>query len=180
MAGEGEVPGAPGERSLDVRRVTHRLLPWLLGGGIVLLDQITKAVVLNRLEPGRMVTVVYPYVQFVHVRNPGVAFGLDLGALSRPFFIFSSLMVLGVLVLLYRSTRPDERLKRVALVVLCAGAVGNLIDRIRWAEGVVDFIRVSIWNREWPIFNLADVAVTAGAVMLGIALLAATRRTRHF
>lgn len=172
--------GLTGLEPAQVRKRLRRATPWVLALAIVLADQITKHIVLATVETGSMVTVIEPYVQFVRVRNPGIAFGLNLGSLSRPFFIVASLAVLGVLVSLYRSTPPEERLRRIAIVVLCAGAIGNLIDRVRWSEGVVDFIRVVIWGREWPIFNVADMAVTVGAVLLGLSLLAETRPRRTF
>ena len=158
----------------------HRLMPWLIGALIVLVDQVSKQLVLASIEPREYVSIVQPYVQLVNVRNPGIAFGLHLGALSRPFFILASMAVLAAMISLYRGTERSDRLRRLGIVVLCAGAVGNLIDRIRWAEGVVDFIRVVLWAREWPIFNFADVAVTAGAVMLGASLLRETQPRRDF
>ena len=74
----------------------------------------------------------------------------------------------------------SDRLRRLSVAVLCAGAIGNLIDRIRWTEGVVDFIRLAILGYEWPIFNVADMAVTSGAILLGISLLAEGRKRRAF
>ena len=179
-AGAGGVEAKAGAVVLDLRAAARRATPWLIGAGVLLTDQLTKQLVLERLPTGRILTVIHPYLQFVHVRNPGIAFGLHLGDFSRPFFILASLAVLGVLVSLYRATPRSERLRRLAIVILCAGALGNLIDRVRWSEGVVDFIRVVIWGREWPIFNVADMAVTLGAVLLGLSLLAEARPRRGY
>ena len=67
---------------------------------------------------------------------------------------------------LYRSTRDGDLLRTLAISLVCAGAVGNLIDRIRSAQGVVDFIDVGIGDARWPTFNVADMAVSIGAFLL--------------
>ena len=156
------------------------LFPWIIAFGILLTDQITKQFVLARLEGGMIVPVIGEYLSFTYVRNPGIAFGLHLGAWSRPFFVATALVVLGALISFYRSIPREDRLRRLALAVLCAGAIGNLIDRIRWSEGVVDFIRLAVGGYEWPIFNVADMAVTSGAILLGISLLTEGRKPREF
>ena len=156
------------------------LFPWVVAVGILLADQITKQFVLARLAAGDIVEVVGSYLTFTYVRNPGIAFGLHLGAFSRPFFVLTALLVLAALVSFYRTTPRRDRLRRLAIAVLCAGAIGNLIDRVRWTEGVVDFIRLAVAGYEWPIFNVADMAVTTGAILLGISLLAEGRKQRHF
>ena len=156
------------------------LFPWIVALCILIADQITKQWVLKRLVSGDIMPVVGEYLSFTHVRNPGIAFGLHLGAWSRPFFVLTALLVLGALVAFYRTVPRSDRLRRLSIAVLCAGAIGNLIDRIRWTEGVVDFIRLAILGYEWPIFNVADMAVTSGAILLGISLLAEGRKRRAF
>ena len=156
------------------------MFPWLVGIVILLADQITKQFVLSRLTTGDLVPVVGDYLSFTYVRNPGIAFGLHLGAFSRPFFVLTATAVLGALIAFYRTVPREDRMRGLAIAVLCAGALGNLIDRIRWTEGVVDFIRLSVAGYEWPIFNIADMAVTTGAILLGISLLAEGRKRRTF
>lgn len=156
------------------------LFPWFFALGILVADQITKQVALARLEAGIIVPVVGEYLSFTYVRNPGIAFGLHLGAWSRPFFVLTALIVLFGLIAFYRSIPRQDRLRRLAVAILCAGAIGNLIDRIRWSEGVVDFIRLAVGDYEWPIFNVADMAVTSGAILLAISLLTEGRPRRAF
>ena len=156
------------------------VFPWVIGGTILAADQITKQFVLSRLVGGDIVPVVGEYLSFTYVRNPGIAFGLHMGAWSRPFFVLTATVVLGGLIAFYRTVPRSDRLRRLAIAILCAGAIGNLIDRIRWSEGVVDFIRLAVAGYEWPIFNIADMAVTTGAVLLGISLLAEGRKKRAF
>lgn len=156
------------------------LFPWAIALAILVADQVTKQMVLASLEAGRLVPVIGSYLSFTYVRNPGIAFGLHLGAFSRPFFVLTALAVLAALIAFYRSTPRADRLRRLAIAILCAGAIGNLIDRIRWSEGVVDFIRLAVAGYEWPIFNVADMAVTVGAILLGVSLLTEGRQPRPF
>lgn len=156
------------------------LFPWVIALVILATDQVTKQMVLGSIEAGSLVPVISPYLSFTYVRNPGIAFGLHLGAFSRPFFVLTAIAVLAALIGFYRSTPRVDRLRRLSIAVLCAGAIGNLIDRIRWSEGVVDFIRLSVAGYEWPIFNVADMAVTFGAILLGVSLLTEGRKPRPF
>ena len=71
---------------------------------------------------------------------------------------------------LVRSTRAGDRMRLLALALVCGGAFGNLIDRIRSPQGVVDFIEVGIGSYRWPTFNVADSAITVGAIALAISL----------
>ena len=84
-------------------------------------------------------------------------------------------VALAVLGALYRATRPAEHLRTLALALVSAGAIGNLIDRIRWSVGVVDFIDVGIGAHRFWTFNVADSAVSVGAILLGWVLLQADR-----
>ena len=172
--------GTAGAAVPSARSRVDALFPWAIALVILAVDQITKHMALGSLEAGRLVPVVGSYLSFTYVRNPGIAFGLHLGAFSRPFFVLTAIAVLVALIGFYRTTPREDRLRRLAIAVLCAGAIGNLIDRIRWSEGVVDFIRLAVAGYEWPIFNVADMGVTTGAILLGISLLTEGRKPRPF
>ena len=91
-----------------------------------------------------------------------------------------TLAALGILVRLYRSTRPGDTARTLAVALVAGGAIGNLIDRIRSAAGVVDFIDIGIGFHRWPTFNVADMAVTTGAFLLAWVLWMEDRtRERH-
>jgi signal peptidase II len=83
-----------------------------------------------------------------------------------------ALTVVALLILgrLYVSTQPGDRTRVTALALVCGGAIGNLIDRIRSGRGVVDFLDVGVGSARWPTFNMADVAVSTGAFLLAIVL----------
>lgn len=131
-------------------------------------DFITKKLALQWLVPRSLPRDVFgEWFRLALVRNPGAAFGLNVGIYSR--YIFMGLTIVALLILgrLYRSTRAGDVSRVLALALVCGGAVGNLIDRVTSAEGVIDFIDVGISEiTRWPTFNVADMAVSFGAFLL--------------
>ena len=103
--------------------------------------------------------------------NRGAAFGLHLGEWSRPVFIVFTLVTVSWLIGVYRRTISDQRMRRLGIALVCAGALGNLIDRAASADGVVDFLGpYDLGFMMWPIFNVADILVVAGIIALMISL----------
>ena len=116
------------------------------------------------------VPVVGEWMQLRLVFNPGAAFGVSVGSWSRVGF---SVIAVGAILLLARVSRraePGDRLRQLACGLVAGGAAGNLIDRIRSAQGVVDFLDVGIGPHRWPTFNVADIGVTVGAFALAWSL----------
>ena len=137
---------------------------------IVALDIVTKLVVVRVLPPYLGVPLVGDAFQLRLVYNSGAAFGLNVGEHSRWIFMALSVAAIVVLVSMLRSMRSGDRLRLYALAAICAGALGNLIDRIRSPRGVVDFLDIGLGALRWPTFNVADMAVTCGAVALALSL----------
>ncbi|MDR0577444.1 MAG: signal peptidase II [Candidatus Accumulibacter sp.] len=140
--------------------------PWLwLAGIVVLLDQLGKWIALDALRPGES-RYVAPFWNWVLAFNPGAAFSFlsDAGGWQRWFFTVLSLAVSVWIVALLRK-RPGEFPLSLSLALVLGGALGNVIDRIRFGA-VVDFIQWHAAGYYWPAFNLADSAITAGAVLL--------------
>lgn len=139
-------------------------------GVVVALDIITKRIVENTLVLYDPVPVIGDFFRLTYIFNRGAAFGLHLGGASR--FIFMGLAIVAVVVLfgMYRGTPWTDRVRLLAIASVTGGAIGNLIDRVRWDRGVVDFLDFGIGNTRWPVFNVADIAVTCGAVLLAISL----------
>ena len=159
---------ASSARKTPKRRDVNLFLSVILGLGVVLVDVITKALASSLLPPnGAPQTVIGQVVRLALVYNPGAAFGLYLGAYSRWIFMGLTAVALVVLWRLFRETRPEQRFRAVAIALVAAGAIGNLIDRIRSDLGVVDFLDVGIGVHRWPTFNVADMAVSVGALLLG-------------
>jgi signal peptidase II len=140
---------------------------------VVLLDQVTKAWILATLRLHEGFPLIDGFFSIVHVRNPGAAFGFLASAspLFRSLFFLAVTIAAILLILHYlRQTGIKELSLVFALALILAGAVGNLIDRVRFGE-VVDFLDVYIGTHHWPAFNVADSAITTGACLLALLIL---------
>jgi signal peptidase II len=148
----------------------ERRLFWGTAAAVIVADFITKLIAEALLARRLPVQVLGEVVQLRLVYNEGAAFGLHLGENSRWIFFGLAIVALFVLGSLVRSTSPGDRFRLTALALVCGGAVGNLIDRVRSAQGVVDFVDIGIGAWRWPTFNVADSAITIGAIALGLSL----------
>jgi signal peptidase II len=134
---------------------------------VVAIDLVTKLIAASTLSPQHIPhEILGTHLRLTLVYNPGAAFGLNLGVYSRWIFMALTAGALVILGRLYQATRQGDFLRTMALGLVCGGAVGNLIDRIRSAHGVVDFIDVGVGDLRWPTFNVADMAVSVGAFLL--------------
>jgi signal peptidase II len=138
---------------------------------VAVLDVVTKAIAVRALLPQRLPHPVWGNaLRFTLVYNPGAAFGLHLGPQSRWIFTALTIVALVILTRLYRATMRGDAPRVLALALVCGGAIGNLLDRLRSDLGVVDFIDVGFGDARWPTFNVADMAVSCGAVLLAYVL----------
>jgi signal peptidase II len=150
-----------------MRSRSNALRFWPLLAGVAVFDVVTKAMAVQGLGPQRVPhDVIGSVVRFTLVYNPGAAFGLHVGPLSRWIFTALTIVALVILGRLYAATTRGDVPRVLALALVCAGAIGNLLDRLRSDMGVVDFIDVGFGDARWPTFNVADMAVSAGAVLL--------------
>jgi signal peptidase II len=147
-----------------------RRLFWGTAAAVIVADFITKMIAEAQLARRLPLSVIGDVFQLRLVYNEGAAFGLHLGENSRWIFFGLALLALFVLGSLVRSTRPGDRFRLASLALVCGGAVGNLIDRVRSARGVVDFVDIGVGSWRWPTFNVADSAITIGAIALGLSL----------
>jgi signal peptidase II len=144
---------------------------------VVVGDVITKRMAVSRLDFAVPRQIIGDWLQFTLVFNSGAAFGTTVGDRSRWIFTVLAVAILIVLVRMAYHSRPDERWKLIALGLVCGGAIGNLIDRLRWTHGVVDFIDVGVHAHRFWVFNVADSAVSVGAAMLVLILWLEDRRS---
>jgi signal peptidase II len=143
---------------------------------LVATDCTTKEVAVDKLQPLHTPhEVVGSVIRFTLAHNPDAAFGFDLdpylGSWARPVLIAAIIAILLTLLRMYVTTAPRARLAAAGLALACGGAIGNLIDRFRFPAGVVDFIDVGIGANRFWIFNVADVGVAIGTVLIGLALI---------
>ena len=134
---------------------------------VVLADQLTKSIASSQLVLGQPVPVLGDIVRFTLVHNTGAAFGLFPGS-RGPFIVISVLAIAVVLNLFLREAYRGLH-HRVLLGCILGGAIGNLIDRVRLGW-VVDFIDVGAGEWRWPVFNIADSAVTLGVILFAWSL----------
>ncbi|MDK2888706.1 MAG: signal peptidase [Thermoanaerobacter sp.] len=132
---------------------------WLTALIVLVVDQFSKGLVQYLMYEGQSVPIIPHVFHLTYVRNPGAAFGLF--AHRTTFFIVATLLVVAGAVAGALRLPPGHRLLRLSLGLLVGGALGNLIDRLRFGL-VVDFLDFRIW----PVFNLADTAIVTGAFLL--------------
>ena len=151
---------------------------YALAGLVVVLDQLSKWVVLNHIQFGETIYVA-PFWNWVLTFNPGAAFSFlaDQPGWQRWFF---AVLALGVSAWIAYELKkqPQQTLPSLALTLIMGGALGNVIDRVRFGA-VVDFIQWHAAGYYWPAFNVADSAITLGAVLLVFAQLFTTKHQEN-
>ncbi|MFZ5774674.1 MAG: signal peptidase II [Thermodesulfobacteriota bacterium] len=138
---------------------------------VVLLDQWSKALVMEHFTLYELRPVIPGLFNLTHLTNTGAAFGMLAGAQTtwrQLFFVGVAVVALGVMIFSFKHFRSQSRLYIHALGLIAGGAVGNLIDRVRFGA-VVDFLDFYVGSHHWPAFNVADSAITVG---VGLFLLA--------
>jgi len=155
----------------------YRLL-LIVSAVLLVLDQATKLYIDSCFALYESVPVFEDFFHITYVRNKGAAFGIFADSSVRiPFFIaVSTVAAIGIL-WYYRRLQAGQSLLRWALALVFAGAVGNLIDRIRLGE-VIDFLDVHWYQYHWPAFNVADSAITVGVGLLLLDLWFEERRKK--
>jgi signal peptidase II len=154
-----------------MKNIPHRAkIFWPLFAGWVVMDYVTKRLVESRLVPHVPNDIVGDWIRFSLNYNTGAAMNISLGDSSRVVFTVTALLMIGLIVSMYLRTRTDETAQPLALALIAGGALGNLLDRLRSAKGVVDFIDVGIGDSRFWTFNVADAGVTCGAVLLILVL----------
>ena len=141
--------------------------------GILVLDQWTKSLIIQKLLLYQKVEVIQGFFNILHVRNTGGAFGIfggDKGGLGSILFVVVSLIAIGVIIFLFIKIKEDEKTLALSFSLILSGAIGNLIDRLRYGE-VIDFLDFYLSSTHWPTFNVADSAICIGIGLMALELL---------
>jgi signal peptidase II len=152
----------------DTTRVVRKYLIFSgIALGVVVLDQLTKMLVLHHMPLHDSIPIIPGFFSLTHVHNPGGAFGFmarNSSPLRHWLFLLAAVFALGMILYFYHQTPRNRPFFGAALALIFGGAIGNLIDRLRFGE-VVDFLDVYVGYLHWPTFNVADSAVTVGVII---------------
>jgi len=138
----------------------------------VLLDQASKLQIMQTMRLHESIPVVPDFFSITYIRNPGAAFGLlasSSNGFRLAFFGFASLFALGILGTIFYRLKPDDWGGQLSVAAVFGGAIGNLLDRVRFGE-VIDFLDVYVGAYHWPAFNVADAAISVGVCFLAFHL----------
>ncbi len=145
-------------------KLQQRRIPlFLLAAIVLILDQTSKFIVCRIILPGGSLPVIENVFHLTHIQNKGAAFGLFPD--QTVFFIIVTLFTILLILFFHQRLSKKEGSLSWALGLILGGALGNLIDRIR-LKAVIDFLDFSLKGHHWPSFNIADSAITIGAVIL--------------
>ena len=166
------------------KELKAKLWPISLAILVIILDQITKILVMKNIPLGTIGTQFFgDFIRIIHVANTGVAFsvGATWSETARRFlFSLIPLIVIGIVITIYFRNNTWTKLQRWAIMGIVGGGLGNLIDRFFRAEGVVDFIDVKFYGLfgldRWPTFNVADSAVVVCGILLVISFVVTSVR----
>lgn len=136
---------------------------YLISLFVVILDQITKYLTKYFMALHESKDIIGNFLRYTYIRNPGMAFGIQIG--NKTLFTIFSIIASIVIFIYLLKTRGDKKYVKLSLSLILGGAIGNLIDRVLYGS-VVDFIDVGIGDLRWPVFNIADSAVSIGMVIL--------------
>ena len=162
------------------RRMGWRVAYLAAAFGIYMVDQASKAWAVRALRLGREIRLIDGFLSLIYAENTGVAFGQlqEGGEFGRWFFvILAAVAAIAVLYYFFRTARSDDRIMG-ACALLLAGIVGNLTDRVRLGF-VIDFILVYYRSFHWPVFNVADMSISMGALIIAYDILVSGKEERR-
>lgn len=130
---------------------------------MLIIDQLSKIIVISNIEPSTGIKLINNFLYITFVKNEGAAFSILQG--GRIFFIVLSIFVLVIMIKYIFDDKNIRKIEVLSYSLLIAGIIGNLIDRIVYGY-VVDFIDIYLFGYDFPVFNVADMCIVIGAVVL--------------
>ena len=148
-------------------------MSWLIVIAVIAADQITKYLVSSSMAPGEGFPLIQGILDICYVRNSGAAFSSFSGK-TVFLVVFTVVLIAGMVFYAIKNRKELPAAQKIALALIIGGGIGNLADRLRFGS-VVDFIETYII----PVFNVADMAITCGGVLLFIAVLAEESKNKR-
>ena len=160
-------------------KLKSKLLPITLAVVVIVLDQITKMLVVRFIPYGTIgASYLGDFLRLIHISNTGVAFSVGAtwsDTVRSILFSVVPVLVIAIVIGVYFRNNEFSKLQRWAIMGIVGGGIGNLIDRIFRAEGVVDFIDIKFYGlfglERWPTFNIADSAVVVCGILLFVSFI---------
>ncbi len=155
------------------------LLLLAISGAIITLDQLTKIYIHTHFRLHESVHVIPGFFDLTHIRNPGAAFGLF--AESHPAFrdnFFLIVPVLAIAFILYTLRSTHNKIEIFALSLICGGALGNYIDRLKFGY-IVDFLDFYIKEAHYPAFNVADMSIVSGVILMTLTMICHAKKQKR-
>ena len=141
---------------------------------VVALDQLTKQFITRTMEIGDSTPIIDDFLYITYHRNSGAAFGILQGQMIF-FYIITAIAIISIVIWLSKIDMKREKVLAMALALILGGAIGNFIDRVIY-QAVIDFVHTIWWGNSFPIFNVADVALTIGAILMAVDLVILDRK----
>ena len=143
---------------------------------LVILDQYVKNLVVMNIELGKQIPLIDNFFSLTYVRNYGAGFSI----LQNETVFLTALSIIAIIVLSYMlvKARKNDTLSIIAYILIISGAIGNLIDRVRYGY-VVDFLDFIIFGYDYPVFNIADSFITIGCFILIIMVILETKNAKN-
>ncbi|MCL2560535.1 MAG: signal peptidase II [Turicibacter sp.] len=131
---------------------------------VVALDQVTKQIITRTMEIGDSNPIINHFLYITYHRNSGAAFGILQGQMWF-FYTITVIAIISLVIWISKLNMKKEKVLAIALALMLGGAIGNFIDRVVY-QAVIDFVHTIWWGHSFPIFNVADVALVCGALLM--------------
>jgi len=131
---------------------------------VVALDQVTKQIITRTMEIGDSNPIINHFLYITYHRNSGAAFGILQGQMWL-FYTITVIAIISLVIWISKLNMKKEKVLAIALALMLGGAIGNFIDRVVY-QAVIDFVHTIWWGHSFPIFNVADVALVCGALLM--------------
>jgi signal peptidase II len=152
------------------------VLYYIIAIGVVLLDQVTKWLIVKNFSLGESIKVIENFFYITSHRNRGAAWGILQGQMWF-FYVITVIVIIGIIYYIQKEVK-GKMLLGVSLGLMLGGAIGNFIDRV-FRKEVVDFIQTFIFSYDFPIFNIADSALVIGVALLMLQMLREEREAKE-
>lgn len=141
---------------------------------VIALDQLTKQLITRTMQLGDSHAIINNFLYLTYHRNEGAAFGILQGQMIF-FYIITAIAVIGIVIWMSKINMKREKVLAIGLALILGGTIGNFIDRVIY-QAVIDFVHTVWWGNSFAIFNVADAALTIGAVLMALDVIVLSRK----